>query len=86
MFRTKKKKEILWRRRITQKYNIDLSAYLWIFLQVCVDVYFMLLIIGFCGIYFVIKNIQENVSRNETKFNWSRSDTFQVCYYDQDDH
>ena len=44
------------------------------------DVDILLHIIGFCGIYFIIKNLQENVSRNETKFNRSRTDTYQVSY------
>ena len=55
------------------------KSYLWIFLSVCVDVDFLLHVVGFYGIYYIIKNIQENVSRNETKFKWSRTDTFQVC-------
>ena len=55
-----------------------LNAYLWIFLSVCVDDDFLLHVIGFCGIYYIIKNIQKNVSRNKTKFRRSCSDTFQV--------
>ena len=42
------------------------------------DVDFLLHIVGFCGIYLIIKNIQENLSRNETKFRRSCADTFQV--------
>ena len=44
------------------------------------DVDFLLHIICFCGIYNIIESIQENVSRNETKFRRSCTDTFQVCY------
>ena len=49
-------------------------------LTVCVDVDFLLHIIGFCCIYFNIKNTQENISRNKTKFKRSCTDTFQVMY------
>ena len=49
------------------------------FLSVCVDVDILFHTISFLGIYFIIKNIQENVSKNETTFKWSRTDTFQVC-------
>ena len=44
------------------------------------DVDFLLHIVGFCGIYYNIKNIQENASKTETKFKGGRTDTFQVCY------
>ena len=57
-----------------------MNAYLWIFLLVCVDIDFLLHNICLCGIYYIIKNIQENVSRNETKFRGSCTDTFQVCF------
>ena len=50
------------------------------FLSVCVDVDILLHIIGFLGIYYIIKNIQENVSKNKAKFRRSCTDTFQVCY------
>ena len=59
--------------------KLELNACIYvIFLSVCVDVDFLLHIIGFCGIYFIIKNIQENLSRYETKFRRSRTDTLQV--------
>ena len=51
---------------------------MWIFLSVCVDDDFLLHSIGFCCIYYFVKNIQENVSRNETKFRRSCTNTFQV--------
>ena len=49
------------------------------FHSVCVDVDILLHVICFCGIHFIIKNLQENVSKNENKFRRSRPDTFQVC-------
>ena len=49
-----------------------------VFHSVCVDVDFLLHIIGFRDIDNIIKNLQENVSRNEIDFKWSFTNTFQV--------
>ena len=66
-------RNLIWFNFQINKYKIHIFEF---FHSVCVDVDFLLHIIGFCGIYYVIKNLQENVSRNEIKINWSRTDTF----------